>query len=112
MVKIERQYLFRIVQVAKSCSSQIVSKIPMLLVRNSNSIRLTRMVYWENTWIPVVIMALLIVFKSLIGCTAAEGCRVWLQGLAWVWPGLGQGLAAGIGFRDWLQSRVAGLLKI
>ena len=30
--------------------------------------------------------------------------------LAWVWPGIGQGLAAGIGFRDWLQScRVAGL---
>ena len=49
-------------------------------------------------------MALLIVFKSLIGRKAAEGCRVWLQGLAWIWPGFGQGLA-----RVWLQGLVSGI---
>ena len=49
-------------------------------------------------------MALLIVFKSFIGCKAAEDCRVWLQGLAWVWPELGQGLA-----RVWLQGLVSGI---
>ena len=66
-------------------------------------------------------MAWLIVFKSLIGCRTAEGCRVWLQGLAAgfgpglarVWPAIDQGLAEGFGFRDWLQGCwVAGLLKI
>ena len=57
-------------------------------------------------------MALLIVFKSLIGRKAAEGCRVWLQGLAWVWPGFGLGLARvwpGFGCRDWFQGLAAEL---
>ena len=79
MVKIERQYLFRIVQVAKSCSSQIVSKIPMLLVRNSNSIRLTRMVYWEK-YLDSSSYYGLAYCVQIIDCRAAEGFRVWLQG--------------------------------
>ena len=49
-------------------------------------------------------MALLIVFESLIGRKAAECCRVWLQGLAWVWPGFGQGLT-----RVWLKGFVSGI---
>ena len=57
-------------------------------------------------------MAWLILFKSLIGCRAAEGCRVWLQGLtagfgpglAGLWPGFGQGLT-----RVWLKGLVSGI---
>ena len=57
-------------------------------------------------------MAWLIVFKSLIGCRAAEGCKVWLQGLAagfgpglaGLWSGFGRGLT-----RVWLKGLVSGI---
>ena len=78
------------------------------------------MVYWEN-YLDSSSYYGLAYCVQIIDCRAAEGCRVWLQGLAAgfsrgldrVWQGIDQGLAEGFDFRDWLQGyRVAGLLKI
>ena len=69
------------------------------------------MVYWEN-YLDSSSHYGLAYCVQIIDCRAAEGCRVWLQGLAagfgtgldGLWPGFGQGLT-----RVWLKGLVSGI---